>query len=78
MAFTRLPGLIDVHVHMREPGATHKEDFKTGSRAAIKGGFTYIVDMPNNTVPTVSDERLAEKIMLVKEKAICDGQHSFS
>lgn len=67
----RLPGLIDVHVHLREPGATHKEDFYTGSRAAIKGGFTCILDMPNNPMPTVSMERLEEKIELSR-KAICD------
>jgi dihydroorotase len=42
-----LPGLIDPHVHLREPGDTHKEDFKTGSRAAIAGGFTTVMDMPN-------------------------------
>src|SRR5258708_2631495 len=71
MSLLRLPGLIDVHVHLREPGATHKEDFLTGSRAAVKGGFTFIIDMPNNPTPTISLERLAEKIALSK-KAICD------
>src|SRR3989344_8159599 len=72
MARKTYPGFIDVHVHLREPGATHKEDFSTGSRAAIKGGFTYILDMPNNPVPTISFERLREKIVLAKEKSICD------
>lgn len=67
-----LPGLIDVHVHLREPGATHKEDFATGSAAAVAGGFTYILDMPNNPTPTVSLERLEEKISLADQKAICD------
>ncbi len=67
----KFPGFIDVHVHLRDPGATHKEDFYTGSRAAIVGGFTFILDMPNNPVPTVSTERLKEKIALSK-KAICD------
>lgn len=67
---TRFPGFIDVHVHLREPGATHKENFYTGSRAAVKGGFTFIVDMPNNPTPTVSLERLQEKKNLAKN-ALC-------
>src|SRR5512135_708672 len=48
-----LPGLIDPHVHLREPGETYKEDFASGSRAAIAGGFTTVIDMPNNQKPTV-------------------------
>lgn len=48
-----LPGLIDPHVHFRDPGLTYKEDFHTGSMSAANGGFTTIIDMPN-TVP-VSD-----------------------
>lgn len=71
MAQKRFPGLIDVHVHLREPGATHKEDFYTGSRAALKGGITFMIDMPNNPTPTISIERLEEKITL-SEKALCD------
>lgn len=67
----KFPGFIDVHVHLREPGATHKEDFYTGSRAAVKGGFTFIIDMPNNPTPTVSWERLQEKKTLSKS-ALCD------
>ena len=72
MALKKFPGFIDAHVHLREPGATHKEDFYSGSRAAIKGGFTFILDMPNNPIPTISPERLQEKIELSAEKAICD------
>ncbi|MEK7615639.1 MAG: amidohydrolase family protein [Patescibacteria group bacterium] len=71
MPITKLPGLIDVHVHLRETGAIHKEDFVTGSRAAIKGGFTYILDMPNNPQPTFTRERMEEKISLSK-KGLCD------
>ena len=41
------PGLVDVHVHFREPGFTHKEDIETGSKAAAKGGFTTVVLMAN-------------------------------
>ena len=72
MALTRFPGFIDAHVHLREPGATHKEDFRSGSRAAARGGFAFIIDMPNNPTPTVSPERLDEKVSLSKEKAIVD------
>lgn len=68
-----LPALIDVHVHLREPGATHKEDFLTGTRAAVKGGFSFVIDMPNIPgYPTISAERLLEKIRLADEKAVCD------
>mgnify|MGYP001619878529 CR=1 FL=1 len=72
MALTRLPGLIDVHVHLRDPGATQKEDFRTGSRAGVKGGFTFLIDMPNNPLPTITPERLAEKIALAGQKALLD------
>jgi len=71
MSLTRIPGLIDAHVHLREPGATHKEDFYTGSRAAIAGGFTFILDMPNNVIPILTKELLEEKIILAKQKALC-------
>lgn len=66
-----LPGLIDPHVHLREPGDTRKEDFATGGRAAIAGGFTTVMDMPNNAIPTVTKARYDEKINLAK-KALCD------
>lgn len=73
MALTRLPGFIDIHVHLRDPGATHKEDFVTGTRAALKGGFTFLLDMPNNpSMPTVSQERLQEKIRKSAAQALCD------
>jgi carbamoyl-phosphate synthase/aspartate carbamoyltransferase/dihydroorotase len=72
MSLIRIPGLIDAHVHLREPGATHKEDFYTGSRAAIAGGFTFILDMPNNVVPILTKKLLEEKIALAKQKSLCD------
>ena len=56
-----LPGLIDCHVHFREPGLTHKEDFLTGSMAAAKGGVTTILDMPNTLPPTTTLDALEEK-----------------
>ncbi|MFA5050169.1 MAG: dihydroorotase [Candidatus Micrarchaeia archaeon] len=66
-----LPGLIDPHVHLREPGLEQKEDFYTGSLAAIAGGFTTVIDMPNNPKPTIDLKRLKEKIKLSR-KAECD------
>lgn len=72
MSLKRFPGFIDAHVHLREPGAEHKEDFLTGSKAAAKGGFTFVIDMPNNPKPTVSLERLMEKIRLSDQKSLID------
>lgn len=67
----KLPGLIDCHVHLRDPGATQKEDFRTGTQAAIAGGITTVIDMPNNPLPTTSLRRLNQKIKLTKKKALC-------
>lgn len=67
-----LPGLIDSHVHFREPGGTHKEDFFTGTLAALAGGVTTILDMPNTQPPTDSRERLVEKAALAADKAVVD------
>ena len=63
----RLPGMIDVHVHVREPGATHKEDFSTGTAAALAGGVTMVLAMPN-TNPAIVDESafsLVRKVRLL-------------
>lgn len=68
----KLPGLIDTHVHLREPGAIHKEDFETGTKAAIAGGYTLVLDMPNNPNPTISEVALNEKITLSKNRIYCD------
>jgi dihydroorotase (multifunctional complex type) len=57
-----LPGLIEVHGHMREPGLSHKEDVCTGTQAALAGGVTTIIDMPNTKPPTVTVDLLQEKI----------------
>lgn len=70
------PGLIDAHVHFREPGLTHKEDFLTGTRAALSGGVTTILDMPNTKPPTTTVRLMREKRMEAKGKALCDfGLH---
>src|SRR5512136_843453 len=76
MTTVRLPGLIDVHVHLREPGATQKEDYSTGTAAALAGGFTCVLDMPNNTPPITNAETLAAKQQLARSHARCDyGLH---
>ncbi len=67
-----LPGLIDGHVHFREPGLTHKEDFGTGSRAAVCGGITFVVDMPNTIPPVTHPEQVEEKKKLAEEKSLID------
>ncbi len=68
----KLPGLIDPHVHLRDPGQTHKEDFYTGTSAALAGGYTTVLDMPNNLVPITTLERLENKIRTAKKKIVCD------
>lgn len=68
----RLPGLIDVHVHLRDPGQIKKEDFFTGTSAALAGGFTTVIDMPNNKKPVITLKSLKEKINLAKKKTVCD------
>ena len=67
-----LPGLIDAHVHLRTPGQTHKEDLSTGTRAALAGGFTAVLDMPNTTPPTTDEAALGAKLDLVRRQAHCD------
>ncbi len=72
MSLTKLPGLIDPHVHLRDPGATDKEDYKTGTHAAVAGGIVMVLDMPNNPEPTITREALDKKKKLVRQKAVCD------
>ena len=66
------PGLIDPHVHLREPGGEHKEDIATGTRAALAGGFTTVLMMPN-TRPPISDSRtLGQVRTIASASAACD------
>jgi len=67
-----LPGAIDVHVHFREPGYTHKEDWETGTAAAACGGVTTVFEMPNVIPPTATPEALQQKLALATEKAHVD------
>lgn len=65
---TLLPALIDPHVHFRVPGGEHKEDWRTGAAAAIAGGITTVLDMPNNIPACTTKERLEEKKNLIDEQ----------
>ena len=63
-----LPGMIDCHVHFREPGLTHKGDMQSESRAAAAGGVTSVMEMPNTSPPAVTNERLEEKFAIAAQK----------
>ncbi|MCB1547341.1 MAG: amidohydrolase family protein, partial [Hyphomicrobiaceae bacterium] len=67
-----LPGVIDTQVHFREPGAEHKEDLESGSRAAVLGGVTAVFEMPNTSPLTTDPERLADKIGRASGRMHCD------
>lgn len=67
-----LPGIIDGHVHFREPGATHKENLLSGSRSALLGGVTTICDMPNTKPPTINEVALDNKLEIAKNKLFID------
>jgi dihydroorotase len=69
---TILPGVIDTQVHFREPGAEHKEDLESGSRAAVMGGVTAVFEMPNTKPLTVTAEALAEKVKRGTGRMHCD------
>jgi len=67
-----IPGVIDTQVHFREPGATHKEDLKSGTKAAILGGVTGIFEMPNTDPSTTNLEALLDKFRRAKDRSYCD------
>ena len=67
-----LPGLIETHGHMREPGLEYKEDIPHGTRAALAGGYTTILDMPNTRPPTTTVARLHEQIDRYTGRAYTD------
>jgi len=72
-----LPGLIDAHVHFRDPGLTYKEDFRTGTMAAAAGGFTTVIDMPNTRPPTDTAKAFKEKLKIADHKSLVDyGLHA--
>ena len=67
-----LPGAIDVHVHFRDPGYPHKEDWESGTAAAAFGGVTTVFDMPNTIPPTGTAQILADKHAIASSKAYVD------
>jgi dihydroorotase len=67
-----LPAGIDIHVHFREPGFTHKEDFATGTAVAAFGGIGCVIDMPNTRPPTVSVPDIRAKTGIARKKAYVD------
>jgi carbamoyl-phosphate synthase/aspartate carbamoyltransferase/dihydroorotase len=72
MATLHLPGLIDAHVHLREPGGEQKEDITSGTAAALAGGITMVLDMPNTYPPIVDAPALALKQQSARQRALCD------
>ncbi|WP_454854896.1 dihydroorotase [Rhizobium binxianense] len=78
-----LPGLIDAHAHLREPGLTHKEDFDSGTRAAALGGVTTVLDMPTDEPWTATAALLSEKMAMAEGRlhvdvgfqAVMSGRH---
>lgn len=70
------PGLVDIHVHLREPGQTHKETIGTGSRAAAAGGFTTIVGMPNTSPPVDSVGTLRQIRDAIERTAVVNVYHT--
>jgi carbamoyl-phosphate synthase/aspartate carbamoyltransferase/dihydroorotase len=72
----KLPGLIDPHVHLREPGGTHKEDYDSGTATALAGGFTTVLAMPNTKPPIFDAQTLELALSAARQKARCDyGQY---
>lgn len=72
MPILRLPGILDTHVHLRDPGATHKEDVFSGTVAAASGGVIGVLDMPNNQPPITDRHTLLRKQSCFQDKAVVD------
>tara|TARA_Y100000588_G_scaffold328116_1_gene363504 strand:+ start:737 stop:2080 length:1344 start_codon:yes stop_codon:yes gene_type:complete len=72
-----IPGLIDDQVHFREPGLTHKGDIYTESRAAVAGGITSFLEMPNTIPQTITQDKLKEKFTIASKKSIANYSFMF-
>lgn len=72
-----LPGVIDDQVHFREPGLTHKEDIEHGSRAAIAGGITSFIEMPNTIPQTTTIEKLEDKFEIARQNSFANYSFMF-
>ena len=68
-----LPGMVDAHVHFREPGAAHKETWESGSKSAVAGGVTTVVDQPNTDPPTVDGDSFDRKLSCTEESLVDFG-----
>ncbi len=73
---TVIPGGVDTHTHLREPGFTNKEDITTGTRAAAAGGYTVVVGMPNVDPPTTTLDLYEEILEMYKAKSLVDYNHN--
>ena len=71
----RIPGLIDAHVHLRVPGGEHKEDFRSGTAAALAGGFTQLLAMPNTRPPLTTGAIWQEAQARAEREGLCDVHH---
>ena len=71
----KFPGLCDVHVHLRVPGGEHKEDFYTGTAAALAGGITTVLAMPNTHPPLVTADLLSQVQRRAEAESLCDVHH---
>ncbi|MFA5076148.1 MAG: amidohydrolase family protein [Patescibacteria group bacterium] len=78
MRIVKLPQLIDPHVHFRTPGLEYKENWITGSQAAIKGGITTVLDMPNTKPPLTTLELLNQKIETVAQDSLVNFGFHFA
>jgi dihydroorotase len=67
-----LPGGVDMHVHFRDPGETHKEDFQSGSLSAVFGGTTTVCDMPNNVTPIIDSKSFHSKLNAIGKRSLVD------
>lgn len=74
---TVMAGGIDAHVHFREPGMTEKADISTEAKAAMMGGITSFLDMPNTNPPTISNQRLQEKLAMAEGRSYCNYGFNF-
>ena len=72
-----IPGVVDAHCHMRDPGLSHKEDFMTGSMACARGGVTTFIDMPNTIPAVTTSEIFEEKRAMMVGKSYVDYGFNF-
>lgn len=72
MGLLKLPGLVDVHTHLRVPGGEHKEDFASGTAAALAGGITTVLAMPNTNPPLSTPDALQDARRIAEQEIYCD------